>query len=205
MMTEIVINIFKNSWPMILILTTILASMKITYYIKNKTKFIFYREVLQLAFLIYILCLFYVVTFQDVSWSSSNFVPFKEMFRYQLGSPLFYRNVIGNMIMFMPYGFFITYFLKLEKLRSEVILSVITSATIEVTQLCIGRVFDIDDIVLNILGGICGFYICYILTKLQAKLPPILKNEIFYNIIIVLILIGISFYFYQAVVVGGIV
>lgn len=204
MMTEIIINIFKNSWPMILILTTILASMRITYYIKNKERFVFYHEMLQLGFLIYILCLFYAVTFQDVSWSTSNFIPLKEMFRYELGSPLFYRNVIGNMIMFLPYGFFITYFLKLKKPSSVFLLSVIASTTIEITQFCIGRVFDIDDIFLNILGGIFGFYICHILSKIQAKLPSILKNDMFYNIIMVLFLAGIFFYFYQAIVVGGI-
>lgn len=204
-MTEIVINIFKNSWPMILILTTILASMKVTYYIKNKQKVVFYQEIMQLGFLIYILCLFYVVTFQDVSWSTSNFIPLKEMFRYELGSPLFYRNVIGNLIMFVPYGFFITYFLKLEKPRSAFILSVIASTTIEVTQLCIGRVFDIDDIFLNIIGGITGFYFCHFASKIMDMLPSVLKNELFYNIIMVLILLGIFFYFYQVIVVGGII
>lgn len=204
-MVEIVINIFKNSWPMILIFTTILASMKLTYHIKNKKRFVFYSEMLQLAFLIYILCLFYVVTFQDVNWSTSNFIPFKEMFRYRLGSSLFFRNVIGNMIMFMPYGFFIGYFLKLEKPISAFILSVITSTTIEITQLCIGRVFDIDDIFLNIFGGVCGFYVWHILNKIQSKLPSVLKNEIFYNIIMIIILIGILFYFHHFIVVGGLI
>ena len=32
-----------------------------------------------------------VVTFQDVSWSTSNFTPFKEIFRYEIGDRLFYK------------------------------------------------------------------------------------------------------------------
>ena len=204
MLKEIVINIFKNSWPMILIFTTILSTIRITYLAKNKQPFIFYKEMLTLAFVIYILCLFYVVTFQDVSWSTSNFIPFKEMFRYQIGSNLFYRNVIGNMIMFMPYGFFISHFLKLEKPWSAFWLTVIASTTIEFTQLAIGRVFDIDDIFLNIVGGLLGF-LCYkILMQFHEKLPSILKNQIFYNIIMVIILLGILLYFQDAFVVGGI-
>lgn len=201
-MREIVINIFKNSWPMILIFTTILSTIRITYLVKNKKKFIFYKEILTLSFVVYILCLFYVVTFQDVSWSTSNFIPFKEMFRYQIGSTLFYRNVIGNMIMFMPYGFFISYFLKLVKPWSALGLTVVASTTIEFTQLAIGRVFDIDDIFLNIIGGLLGFACYKLVFQVNEKLPTILKNQIFYNIIIVIIFLGILFYFRDSIMVG---
>lgn len=202
-MREIIINIFKNSWPMIIILTTILATIRITYLVKNKQKFIFYKEILGLGFLIYILCLFYVVTFQDVSWSTSNFIPFKEMFRYRIFSPLFYKNVIGNMIMFMPYGFFITYFLKLEKTRSASLLILIASTTIECTQLAIGRVFDIDDIILNVIGGLIGFYIAKTIFNIKEKLPSMLKNQAFYNIIVVIILLLIFLYFKNFIIIGG--
>ena len=87
--------------------------------------------------------LFHIVTFQDVTWSTSNFTPFKEIFRYTFGSRAFYKNVVGNMIMFMPYGF-VSYFISLKPYLI-LLLSLIVSITIETTQL-IGRVFDIDDI-----------------------------------------------------------
>lgn len=203
MLTEIIIDIFKNSWPMILIFTTILSTIRITYLFRNKKPFVFYKEILGLAFVIYILCLFYVVTFQDVSWSSSNFIPFKEMFRYKVGSILFFRNVVGNMIMFMPYGLFISYFLKLEKPGIPFILTVIASTTIEFTQLAIGRVFDVDDILLNIIGGLCGFYMYQIIHAMQEHLPSMLKKPLFYNIIVGIILVFTLIYFYQVIIVGG--
>lgn len=203
MLTEIMINIFANSWPMILIFTTILSTIRITYLIRNKRPFVFYKEILGLCFVIYILCLFYVVTFQDVSWSSSNFIPFREMFRYRVGSILFFRNVVGNMIMFMPYGLFISYFLKLEKPAIPFILTVIASTTIEFTQLAIGRVFDVDDILLNIIGGLCGFGFYKMIYTMQKHLPTVLKKPLFYNIIIAIILITTLIYFYQVVVIGG--
>src|SRR5699024_1806752 len=109
-----------------------------------------------LLFIIYVLCLFYVVTFQDVSWSTSNFTPFSEMFRYEIGSRLFIKNVLGNVILFLPYGFFAAYYLKLKKPWSILGLSILVSLTIETTQLLIGRVFDIDDIILNTIGGLFG-------------------------------------------------
>ena len=40
------------------------------------------------------------------------------------------------------------------------------SLSIELTQLFIGRVFDVDDILLNVLGGIIGYLFYYILSKI---------------------------------------
>lgn len=190
-------NIIANIWPMVLIITIILSSLRVSYLIKNNKKFIFYKEILTLGFVIYIISLFYVVTFQDVSWSTSNFMPFKEMFRYEFFSDMFFKNVIGNMIMFMPYGFFISYLLKLDKSRFVLILSFIASITIEITQLIIGRVFDVDDIMLNILGGLVGYYIYRLIYNFKDKLPNILKNNIFYNIIVSIILCLIFMYIYK--------
>lgn len=189
MLKDTIINIISNIWPMLLIFLTIIISMRVTYVINKKGEFVFYKDLFALAFIVYILCLFYIVTFQDVSWSTSNFVPFTEMFRYELWSPMFFRNFLGNVILFTPYGFFISYFLELKKLSVSFILISITSVTIEVTQLMIGRVFDIDDIILNILGGLVGFILYRLLKRVGEHLPEVLKNNLFYNIIMVLFLL----------------
>ena len=115
MIRETLISIFEDIWPMLLIFSVVLVSIRLTYLYVNKEKIVIYKELLSLFFILYILCLFHVVTFQDVSWSTSNFIPFKEMFRYQIGSRLFFKNVIGNMIMFFPYGFFISQYIKIKK------------------------------------------------------------------------------------------
>lgn len=190
-------NILANIWPMVLIITIILSSLRVAYLVKYKEKFVYYEEMLKLGFMVYIISLFYVVTFQDVSWSTSNFIPFKEIFRYQLFSPSFIKNVFGNMIMFMPYGFFISYFLKLDKKRYVIFLSLLTSVTIEVTQMIIGRVFDVDDILLNVIGGILGYLIYRILHNIKEKLPNFLKNNIFYNILVTILLILIIIYIFN--------
>ena len=192
-------NIIFNIWPMIIIMTVILSSIRITSMIKNKEKFILYDELLKLGFLIYIISLFYVVTFQDVSWSTSNFIPFKEMFRYRVFSTMFFKNVIGNMIMFLPYGFFISYILKLDKKKIVLILSLLISITIEVTQLIIGRVFDVDDILLNVVGGLLGYFIYRIITKIESHLPTFLKNNCFYNIMVSGLVIIILVYVYKII------
>lgn len=197
-----IVNILSNVWPMVVIFTVILISFRLAYIRKYQEKFILYKELFMLAFIIYIMCLFHVVTFQDVSWSSSNFIPFKEMFRYELGSMKFLKNVIGNMLMFAPYGFFISYFLKAEKKSTIIYLSIIVSLTIEVTQLMIGRVFDVDDIMLNVLGGLFGYYIYKLIYTIKEHLPSYLKKNIVYNIIAIVSLFGVFWYLYQIMWLG---
>ena len=202
MFRQTILDIFGQSWPMILICTTIVISMRIAYLLKNHKDLVLYRELMMLLFIIYVMCLFYVVTFQDVSWSTSNFIPFKEITRYEFGSRLFFLNVIGNMLMFIPYGFFISYILKTKKMLTVLILGLIASITIETTQLQIGRVFDIDDIILNIVGVIIGFYLFRFLDSSKEKLPKFLKNPIIYNIIIIALLVLFILYLFNVIKVG---
>lgn len=194
MFRDTVLTIFEDIWPMILICCVIIISLRIVDLIINKKSFIFYKEMLWLGFILYVICLFRVVTFQDVSWSSSNLIPFREMLRYDIGSKLFYRNVVGNMLIFIPYGFFVSYFLKLKKISINFLLTFLVSITIEITQYKIGRVFDIDDIVLNIIGSMIGFYIFFFISKMKKRLPDLLQKPFVYNIIMVVILVFISLY-----------
>lgn len=189
-------NILGNIWPMILIITIILATYRLVYIFWKKEEFVFYKEIIKLGFIIYIMCLFYVVTFQDVSYSS-NFTPFKEILRYPIFSISFVKNVIGNLIMFLPYGFFISFFLDLNKKRIILFLSLIVSLTIEITQLMIGRVFDVDDILLNVLGGLLGYFLYRLCFKIKDKLPNFLRNNIFYNTITTVVICLIIYYLFN--------
>ena len=191
--------ILIDMWPTILLITVVALSMRLTYILKNKEKFVLYKDLMFYFFIIYILCLFYVVTFQDVSWSTSNFIPFKEILRYSIGSSLFYKNVLGNMVMFVPFGFFVSYFLKLEKVYSITLITLLTSITIEITQLLIGRVFDVDDLLLNLVGGVFGYLLYEVIHKVRIKLPNFLKKDYIYNIIMVLLIIAVGFYVVKVV------
>lgn len=202
MIRQSLLEILGEVWPTILISSVIAISMRITYLVKNKKEFILYKELLSFVFIIYVLCLFYVVTFQDVGWSSSNFIPFKEMFRYSLGSRLFIKNVLGNIIMFAPYGFFASYYLDLKKLRSILFLILLVSVSIETTQLIIGRVFDIDDIILNTVGGVFGFYFYRSLDTIHAHLPNVLKKPIVYNIMIIILTVLFMLYMFNMIQLG---
>ena len=185
-------GVVNMTWPMLLISIVVLVSFRISYIIKKNDKFVFYKELLMLSFIIYILCLFQVVTFtDDVTWSTNNFIPFKEILRYSITSRLFLKNVIGNMLMFLPFGFFISYYLENKKPYLTIFLTLIASIAIEIVQLSIGRVFDVDDIILNLCGGLLGYGIYYLMYKVSEKIPSIFKTEWFLNGLSIIILLGI--------------
>ncbi len=185
-------GVVRFTWPMLIISLVVLVSVRVSYLVKNKEHFVLYKELLMLSFIIYILCLFQVVTFRDdTTWSTNNFIPFREILRYNMGSRLFFKNVLGNTIMFLPYGFFISYYLKNEKPYLTIFLTIIASVSIEVVQMVIGRVFDVDDIILNVLGGSLGYGIYYLLNRIGNRLPSVFKSEWFLNVVSVILLIGI--------------
>lgn len=150
------LNILSGTLPTVIISSVIAVTLRVVYLLKYRKKFHFFQELLSLSFIVYIICLFYAVTFQDIdgTFGTANFTPFQEMFRYTFGSRLFIKNVLGNMLMFVPYGFFTSYFLKEKNIFVNLFLTLVLSLTIEFTQSQIGRVFDVDDVILNLVGGI---------------------------------------------------
>ena len=191
-MNNIIGNVIDTTWPMVLVSVVIIVSLRVTYLIKNREHFILYKELFNLVAIVYVLVLFQIVTKQDVvSWSTNNFMPFKEMFRYKIGSRLFLKNVVGNVLLFLPYGFFASYYLKEEKARLILFLTIVCSCVIETVQMSIGRVFDVDDILLNTVGGVLGFYLYYFFIKVSKKIPDIFKSELFLNACSILMLLGL--------------
>lgn len=195
-------SVMEFTWPMVIISILTLSSIRITDIIKNKKPFILYKEIFMLLFLVYILCLFQVVTFEDqtIYVTGNNLVPFKEIMRYQIGSRLFIKNVIGNIVLFIPYGIFASLYAKLDKPWQALCLIFFASVTVETTQLLIGRVFDIDDILLNCIGGILGYGVYRALDHLGDTLPKTFKSTWFLNIMSI-ILVGLFISYIWMVVV----
>ena len=101
-------TVFNTTWPMVFVSLVILISLRLSYLYKSKAKVVLYKEIFLFFFAFYILCLFQFVTSTDISRSyGNNFIPFKEMSRYKLFSNLFIKNVVGNVLLFLPYGYFV--------------------------------------------------------------------------------------------------
>ena len=100
-----------------------------------------------------------------------NLVPFREIerfwtYRHELGIHSFY-NLAGNILGFVPAGFFIPVLLKGKRGFLFTTCSILQmSLHVEILQL-IFRVgsFDVDDLILNTLGGMLG----YLLLKLISS------------------------------------
>lgn len=98
---------------------------------------------------------------------SYNLELFKEIkrfytYRHQVGIEAFILNIFGNVAAFIPCGFFLPIISRRSRRwYNTVLISFLFSLTVELIQLVskVG-IFDVDDLLLNTLGGVFGF-ICY--------------------------------------------
>ncbi len=88
-----------------------------------------------------------------------NLVPFRTItsFFVHFNLDIFLVNIVGNVIMFMPWGFGIVLLWKRnQNIWSVVGYSLLLPFFIETSQLFIGRSVDVDDLLLNFVGGCLG-------------------------------------------------
>lgn len=115
------------------------------------------------------------IPFQEtyISGYEYNFIPFKSIVSsIEAGLKPAIMSVVGNIILTMPFGFLVTLIRKNKKFLYTFMLVIFFSLSIEFLQLSIGFVIgyryrnvDIDDLILNTVGGIIGFWIYKITPK----------------------------------------
>lgn len=143
-----------------------------------------HKAVMKLLFIIYMCVLVYVVFFAEAMGRIPqdgyvyNLTPLKEIKRFMkyiwdndaLGRAA-RLNIFGNIIAFIPFGIYLPYTSE-SKLGfiSTFLYTFSLSLTIELVQLItkVGSC-DVDDIILNALGGVIGYILWYICTKLRKK------------------------------------
>ncbi|MEH7178293.1 VanZ family protein [Neobacillus vireti] len=105
-----------------------------------------------------------------------NLTPFESIYNLLTHSNFMYtlRNIVGNILLFMPLGFSIPLRFKVNKFWKVIIFGFFTSCLVEVIQLLTSiRSFDVDDLILNTLGAIIGF----VLFRLFDKVRPLTKTN----------------------------
>ncbi|SFA69402.1 MULTISPECIES: VanZ family protein [unclassified Bacillus (in: firmicutes)] len=148
-------------------ITIIWLIFKAVMIIFIKKEFVLKREVVNLFYFISVmgiigLTLFPIEIATGTEYDSpNNFVPFssiKELLNhfYFMG-PL--KNILGNIILFIPLGFILVLkFKRINGMLTVIIVGLLSSTTIEIIQLLLpNRAFDVDDIILNVLGTMVGF------------------------------------------------
>ncbi|WP_040036931.1 VanZ family protein [Bacillus thermotolerans] len=154
--------------PAIVIIFLWLIFKGINIFFKKK-KIDLKQEVTNLLFLVSILWIIGMTIFPieigipNRYGPSNNFIPFSSISNlidhFYFMVPL--KNIAGNIILFVPFGFMLTLkFNKLNGLMAPVIAGIMSSTFIEIVQLLLpSRAFDIDDIILNTLGTMIGFFV----------------------------------------------
>lgn len=129
-------------------------------------------KILLIMLAMYLAHLFYVLLsptyfFRRFAFSTErlNLIPFRVLSEW-LAHPL---NFFGNVLLFMPIGFEVllhpTYTRKQQLLRTAAVSAGI-SLFVEFAQLFNFRVSDVDDIILNTIGGLSGCLLCMLEQKL---------------------------------------
>lgn len=190
-MKQEIMSMLRVSWPIMSIILAMVIIIRVAYFRNHKKKVSLLNEIMLLLFVAYILILFQLVTYENNGFNGVNLIPFKEILRYEFGSKEFTRQVIGNIILFIPFGFFITYYANIKSIGSAFFTTVAASIVIETVQYFIGRSFDIDDIILNVVGGIIGFLLFVALDAIKKHLPALFQKDIIYVVLSILLLVFI--------------
>jgi glycopeptide antibiotics resistance protein len=157
-----------------------------------------YRSLLLFSMLFYLQCAFYLVILPlpnpsevaELTGSYAELTPFRNVYDFIVKSSFdparpvtwlralrepYFLEPMFNLALTMPFGVYLTYYFK-KSLKKVILFSFLLSAFFELTQLT-GlfflyprpyRLFDVNDLLLNTLGGVCGHFIY---TRFLQRLP----------------------------------
>lgn len=137
----------------------------------------------KICFILYIGFIVYFLIFSDWYGRTTdgmveyhyNLVLFKEIkrfweYRHQVGLFAMFTNLFGNVLIFVPFGFFMPMASRYRSFFSTLFWSFGLSLGVEAFQLA-SRVgcFDVDDLLLNTLGGVAGYVIFVMCTLFRRR------------------------------------
>lgn len=108
-------------------------------------------------------------------WNVGNY-PFFSLGRVNLElgrtfyfSPFAIYNLIGNVVMFTPFGFCAALLRRKFRWWKALLTGICVTLFIECWQLLIDRAFDVDDLLLNTFGVVCGFWLALLFQRIFPK------------------------------------
>lgn len=141
-----------------------------------------YRALGKVLFFVYIIFLVYFLCFAEWYGRTGvskeyryNLELFKEIWRFieyreELGTFAVFANLFGNILIFVPFGFFIAVASKYRGFFKTVFFSFSLSLGVELFQL-VTRVgsCDVDDLLLNTVGGALGYIFFLICNEIRRN------------------------------------
>ena len=186
-----VINQFIQVIPITLLVGLLYIIFRFLKLKKNNSDINYKREILYLIFICYIVGLFNLVlvpiNFWNIIWYNIfynfNENPFAGIFDFSYNFiPTIYKIIIGeytldswvkamivgNFLMFIPMGILLSLCFENVNKKNIFKYAVLIPLAIEVLQLVVGRSFDIDDLLMNFLGIVIGYFIVELVKKLKC-------------------------------------
>jgi glycopeptide antibiotics resistance protein len=146
----------------------------------KERKWIINNVLLYGVFVFYVLLLMMILFREQHSVRSVNMIPFLGIASFLSGNDFVtggdssiilrafaLQNLLGNVIIFVPLGVYVSLFNKEKNMLKNTLLIVLVSIVAEATQFILKLgICDIDDVILNGLGGFIGIFICRILYRI---------------------------------------
>jgi glycopeptide antibiotics resistance protein len=181
---------FNNTTQVLLLL-----AVAIVMFIIKKGRFFSMSTFIVLVFFFYIFKVIQVTQFPIISIGTSDMVRDNGHYiNYDLFYSIYaairdhnYIQIIGNVLLLFPLGFFIPLLSRRSlRLYKIILLGFMVSLTIELTQLLLhiflnsNRLFDLDDLLLNTVGALIG-YLVFLITMRYTTRYQFVKKYFFLN------------------------
>lgn len=179
---------FSITETFILVMIQMIGLLGYAYGARNtvKNQHIMLKTIHIVAFIIYLINLYYQLFFSPSlrrTVNTVNLLPFKTILLYfnaykmhSLPLKNIFLNIVGNMMLFMPYGYFV--YVLFKKFRSFIpytLLFLFMICGVEIIQYItnVGTA-DIDDVILN-MSGILIFYILTLIPWVKKRIKHMEK------------------------------
>lgn len=100
-----------------------------------------------------------------------NLMPFEWIRHpYEMGMERMARQLVLNVLMFVPFGVLLpVVFQRLRSFWKTALCALVITVCVETLQYFTGRSADIDDVIMNVLGGMAGYAGFFFLNRLLQK------------------------------------
>ena len=125
------------------------------------------RTLIYMIFGFYLVVVLALVGFPNITMSKMEFTVNLIPFIYMLSDLV---NACLNVLLFVPFGFFLPMLWKeFRSIKRVALAGIVATFFIEISQLFTGRATDIDDIITNSIGTLIGYFIGCFVTKNFTK------------------------------------
>ena len=125
------------------------------------------RTLIYMIFGFYLVVVLALVGFPNITMSKMEFTVNLIPFIYMLSDLV---NACLNVLLFVPFGFFLPMLWKeFRSIKRVALAGIVATFFIEISQLFTGRATDIDDIITNSIGTLIGYFIVHFVTENFTK------------------------------------